>query len=524
MRKTNFRWPQVEQQSPIARRPSAVGFLCSCPKWTSLSSVIFLARNDEIKGPTSDIGIVIVSCWLAERGATASMSDEHPPPSGGAADLELETISSSSAESASEARPPSGGAADLELETILSSSAESVSETGAKPPGAESGVKPPGTESADEATAERQQPTGEDPAPPDSPREGVCAICLDAPTNPVTLDCTHQFCAVCLDDARAHSTHNQGTECPLCRAPYAMKMKVTVPENVRPGSTFKVTSPAGHLMDVGVPPGATPGTVLMVPLSAARSAAPEANNVPVTPLLPGEIESAGCERCDCQLQRLRPIRMSIAAHQHRRWASVQTSIVEPYIGCCGCCIFCTCRCIYCTSHVAPCYLMCLSGALMHVVGLIQETGCCGFELVNRRKLLTLYTAVGLVVLAMRCSAMAFVLVRCVDADDKDSRNDDGHDSAAAGGGDQDGDGGDDGGDDRDVNNAMTDGTECEQWAEQGWPLHSFGFLSFALCISVLGLLLAERALRAERELRLQRQRILIVTNQPPVEASPQVEV
>ena len=41
-----------------------------------------------------------------------------------------------------------------------------------------------------------------------------CSICLDAFTNKVTLNCTHNFCKSCIKEWISYNNYN----CPICRA------------------------------------------------------------------------------------------------------------------------------------------------------------------------------------------------------------------------------------------------------------------------------------------------------------------
>ena len=51
--------------------------------------------------------------------------------------------------------------------------------------------------------------------------EEECAICLQVPSDPLTLPCSHQFCRECVDQQFVKMQHDDHylSRCPICRAP-----------------------------------------------------------------------------------------------------------------------------------------------------------------------------------------------------------------------------------------------------------------------------------------------------------------
>ncbi|XP_055988473.1 E3 ubiquitin-protein ligase TRIM38-like [Sorex fumeus] len=50
--------------------------------------------------------------------------------------------------------------------------------------------------------------------------ESTCSICLELMTEPVSIDCGHSFCFVCLVDLIESQSFGTPIHCPLCRTPF----------------------------------------------------------------------------------------------------------------------------------------------------------------------------------------------------------------------------------------------------------------------------------------------------------------
>lgn len=59
-----------------------------------------------------------------------------------------------------------------------------------------------------------------------------CAICLEPPENPPTLQCGHLFCRTCLVKMKDHCTTSVAKLCPLCRGPIPDELLLEIEEKL----------------------------------------------------------------------------------------------------------------------------------------------------------------------------------------------------------------------------------------------------------------------------------------------------